>query len=187
MVFDAAAPHVDMLQASDVQVQSAACCKCQPQLILSALQLLAQAADALSLGDDVTRQVRGLGSQSSTSEGLLPQPGILQHNHVLEKERCEMQLPAARCCSLLLTSACRLQVRQYQNWSLMPFAAVIGNVYPAAYVRGNRFGFGLYPGDRQAPSSTTAQQALARSRGSCGPACCGCAAAVRAALRVVLG
>lgn len=39
-----------------------------------------------------------------------------------------------------------VQVRQYQNWSLMPFAAVIGSVYPATYVRGSRFGFGLYPG-----------------------------------------
>lgn len=28
----------------------------------------------------------------------------------------------------------------------MPFAAVIGSVYPATYVRGSRFGFGLYPG-----------------------------------------
>lgn len=31
----------------------------------------------------------------------------------------------------------------------MPFAAVIGSVYPATYVRGNRMGFGLYPGEEQ--------------------------------------
>ena len=60
---------------------------------------------------------------------------------------------AAANGSQLLKSACELQVRQYQNWSLMPFAAVIGNVYPATYVRGNRFGFGLYPGERQIPSA----------------------------------
>jgi Replication factor RFC1 C terminal domain len=47
---------------------------------------------------------------------------------------------------MVLATALHLQVRQYQNWGLMPFAAVIGNVYPATYIRGNRFGFGLYPG-----------------------------------------
>lgn len=45
-----------------------------------------------------------------------------------------------------VSSVVSMQVRQYQNWSLMPFAAVIGSVYPATYVRGNRVGFGLYPG-----------------------------------------
>ena len=30
------------------------------------------------------------------------------------------------------------QVRQYQSWSLMPFAVAIGTVYPAAYMRGAR-------------------------------------------------
>ena len=39
---------------------------------LIALQLLAQAADALSLGDDVTRQVRGSCLDSNTTETLLP-------------------------------------------------------------------------------------------------------------------
>jgi replication factor C subunit 1 len=29
-------------------------------------------------------------------------------------------------------------VRQYQNWSLAPFAAAVGTVYPATYMRGSR-------------------------------------------------
>ena len=44
---------------------------------MSALQLLAQAADALSLGDDVTRQVRGLCVILNTTETLLPRFVIL--------------------------------------------------------------------------------------------------------------
>lgn len=28
------------------------------------------------------------------------------------------------------------RVRQYQNWSLMPFGAVISAVYPSSYMRG---------------------------------------------------
>ena len=40
---------------------------------LVALQLLAQAADALSLGDDVTRQVRESCVILNTTETLLPQ------------------------------------------------------------------------------------------------------------------
>ena len=30
------------------------------------------------------------------------------------------------------------KVRQYGSWGLMPFAAAIGSVYPATYMRGNR-------------------------------------------------
>ncbi len=30
------------------------------------------------------------------------------------------------------------KVRQYGSWGLMPFAAAIGSVYPASYMRGNR-------------------------------------------------
>ena len=30
------------------------------------------------------------------------------------------------------------KVRQYGSWGLMPFAAAIGSVYPAAYMRGSR-------------------------------------------------
>ena len=116
----------------------------------AAVQLLAQAADALSLGDDVTRQVCGLGVGPHISEGLLPWSGILPHGRGW-KETGDV----AANNLLQLTSACLRQVRQYQNWSLMPFAAVIGNVYPATYVRGNRFGFGLYPGEWQ---SSSAQQ-----------------------------
>ena len=30
------------------------------------------------------------------------------------------------------------KVRQYGSWGLMPFAAAIGSVYPASYMRGHR-------------------------------------------------
>jgi len=45
-------------------------------------------------------------------------------------------------------------VRQYQNWSLMPFAAVMGTVNPAAYARGPREIFGLYPNEPNFPRFT---------------------------------
>ena len=43
------------------------------------------------------------------------------------------------------------RVRQYGNWSLMPFAAVAGSVLPATYVRGMRETFGLYPNEMNFP------------------------------------
>lgn len=43
------------------------------------------------------------------------------------------------------------RVRQFQSWSLMPFAAVVGSVYPAAYMRGSRETFGLFPGEMNFP------------------------------------
>lgn len=43
------------------------------------------------------------------------------------------------------------RVRQFQSWSLMPFAAVVGSVYPSAYMRGSRETFGLFPGEMNFP------------------------------------
>ena len=43
------------------------------------------------------------------------------------------------------------RVRQFQSWSLMPFAAVVGSVFPAAYMRGSRETFGLFPGEMNFP------------------------------------
>lgn len=37
------------------------------------------------------------------------------------------------------------RVRSTQNWSLAPFAAVMGTIFPATYMRGGRETFGLYP------------------------------------------
>ena len=42
-------------------------------------------------------------------------------------------------------------VRQYGNWGLMPFAAMVGSVLPAAYMRGMRETFNLYPGEPNFP------------------------------------
>lgn len=40
-------------------------------------------------------------------------------------------------------------VRQYQNWHLMPFAAAVGSVLPAALMRGPRETF--FPGEMNFP------------------------------------
>lgn len=45
-------------------------------------------------------------------------------------------------------------VRQYQNWSLMPFACALGTVSPATYMRGSRETFGLYPHEQNFPRFT---------------------------------
>lgn len=45
-------------------------------------------------------------------------------------------------------------VRQYQNWSLMPFACALGTVSPASYARGSRETFGLYPNEPNFPRFT---------------------------------
>ena len=42
-------------------------------------------------------------------------------------------------------------VRQYGNWGLMPFAAAMGSATPAAYMRGSRETFGLYPTEPNFP------------------------------------
>lgn len=46
-------------------------------------------------------------------------------------------------------------VRQYQNWSLMPFASALGTVNPASYARGPRQIFGLYPNEPNFPRFTS--------------------------------
>ena len=42
-------------------------------------------------------------------------------------------------------------VRQFQNWTLMPFACALGTIAPATYARGPRETFGLYPGEQNFP------------------------------------
>lgn len=84
-------------------------------------------------------------------------PLLIQENYLNHKpaaggnELQHMKLMAQAADALSLGDNVTRQVRQYQNWSLMPFAAVIGSVYPATYVRGNRVGFGLYPGETNFP------------------------------------
>jgi replication factor C subunit 1 len=43
------------------------------------------------------------------------------------------------------------RIRQHQNWALMPAGTVLSAVYPASYMRGARFNFGLYPGEMNFP------------------------------------
>ncbi len=42
-------------------------------------------------------------------------------------------------------------VRQKGNWSLMPFGVMVGSVQPAAFMRGQRVTFNLYPGEPNFP------------------------------------
>ena len=48
-------------------------------------------------------------------------------------------------------------VRQYGNWGLMPFAAAMGSVTPAAYTRGARETFNLYPTEQNFPRCAPAR------------------------------
>lgn len=42
-------------------------------------------------------------------------------------------------------------LRRNQNWSLMPSSALVSTIQPAAYMRGMRETFGLYPGEMNFP------------------------------------
>ena len=62
-----------------------------------------------------------------------------------------MQLIAKAADAFSAGDIVNRRVRQYQSWSLMPFAAVVGSVFPAAYMRGSRETFGLFPGEMNFP------------------------------------
>ncbi|EIE19443.1 RFC1-domain-containing protein, partial [Coccomyxa subellipsoidea C-169] len=75
-------------------------------------------------------------------------PLLVQLNCGLELQMCS----ALECVQVLAKAADALsagdlvnrKVRQYGSWGLMPFAAAIGSVYPATYMRGGRETFSSY-------------------------------------------
>jgi hypothetical protein len=48
-------------------------------------------------------------------------------------------------------------LRRSQNWGLMPFAGVMSCLLPAAYMRGSREIFGLYPNEMNFPRCEVAR------------------------------
>lgn len=71
----------------------------------------------------------------------------------LESETVLLQVIAKAADGFSAGDIVNKRVRMHQSWSLMPFAAVIGSVYPAAYMRGSRETFGLYPNEMNFPRS----------------------------------
>ena len=63
----------------------------------------------------------------------------------------DMQIIAKAADAFSAGDIVNRRVRQFQTWSLMPFAAVVGSVFPAAYMRGSRETFGLFPGEMNFP------------------------------------
>lgn len=64
---------------------------------------------------------------------------------------CLLQIIAKAADAFSAGDIVNRRVRQFQSWSLMPFAAVVGSVFPAAYMRGSRETFGLFPGEMNFP------------------------------------
>lgn len=63
-------------------------------------------------------------------------------------EKLRMNLVAKAADAFSMGDLVNRAVRQYQSWSLMPFAATVGSVLPAAYMRGGResfYGEGNFP------------------------------------------
>lgn len=56
-------------------------------------------------------------------------------------ERVRMNLIAKAADAFSMGDLVNRAVRQYQSWSLMPFAATVGSVLPATYMRGGRESF----------------------------------------------
>ena len=101
--------------------------------------------------------------------------GFLRRGHSLARLMCEVwlswryaspdgkfQLAVKTICHFLqvIAKAADLiadgdvvnrQVRQKQNWALMPFGAVIGSVAPGVYMRGIRETFNIFPGEPNFP------------------------------------
>ena len=73
--------------------------------------------------------------------------GLHKAHHLL----CLLQVIAKAADGFSAGDLVNKRVRMHQSWSLMPFAAVIGSVYPAAYMRGSREIFGLYPNEMNFP------------------------------------
>ena len=62
-----------------------------------------------------------------------------------------LRMIAKSADALSLGDVVNRAVRQGGNWGLMPFAAVVGSVLPATYMRGMRETFNLYPGEPNFP------------------------------------
>ena len=86
-----------------------------------------------------------------------PQENYVNHAPKIVPRAAEaqrLQILAKAADGISLGDLATRAVRQYQNWALMPFAVVMGTVYPATYMRGQRETFGLFPGETNFPRFT---------------------------------
>ncbi|DBB08930.1 TPA: hypothetical protein ACH3X3_007571 [Trebouxia sp. C0006] len=116
----------------------------------AARKLLSMEAQHLSLGTQ-----SDLVFQDMDLVPLLIQENYLNHRPVVAtNDQMRMQFIAKAADAFSAGDIVNRRVRQYQSWSLMPFAAVVGSVFPAAYMRGSRETFGLFPGEMNFPRFT---------------------------------
>ncbi|DBA97121.1 TPA: hypothetical protein ACH3X1_014891 [Trebouxia sp. C0004] len=116
----------------------------------AARKLLSMEAQHLSLGTQ-----SDLVFQDMDLVPLLIQENYLNHRPVVAtNDQMRMQIIAKAADAFSAGDIVNRRVRQYQSWSLMPFAAVVGSVFPAAYMRGSRETFGLFPGEMNFPRFT---------------------------------
>ena len=86
-----------------------------------------------------------------------PQENYVNHAPKIVPRAAEaqrLQILAKAADGISLGDLATRAVRQHQNWALMPFAVVMGTVYPATYMRGQRETFGLFPGETNFPRFT---------------------------------
>lgn len=109
-----------------------------------------EACSSLSMTDQLE-----LVFQDSDLVPLLVQENYLNHRpRIAATELHRMAVLSKASEGFSAGDVATRSVRQYQNWSLMPFAAAMGTVNPATYVRGSREIFGLYPTEQNFPRFT---------------------------------
>lgn len=76
-------------------------------------------------------------------------PLLVQENYLNHKPRIagndlqRLQIIAKAADGFSAGDTVSRRVRQYQDWGLMPFAAVMGTIYPSSYMRGHREVFNM--------------------------------------------
>lgn len=81
---------------------------------------------------------------------LSVQENYLNHRpSMAQNDRMRLQLIAKAADLISLGDLVNRRVRSQQAWSLMPFAATVGSVAPASYMRGFRETF--FPGEMNFP------------------------------------
>jgi len=110
-----------------------------------------EACAGLSLADQIE-----LVFQDSDLVPLLVQENYLNHRPRMAgyDETARLKVLAKAAEGFSAGDVANRAVRQYQNWALMPFAAAMGTVNPAAFSRGPRETFGLYPNEPNFPRFT---------------------------------
>lgn len=116
----------------------------------AAKQLLDSEGSRLSLSDQID-----LVFQDADLVPLLIQENYVNHRpRIAPDEATKLKVMAKAADGISAGDLLTKSVRQYQNWGLMPAANAVGSVYPAAYMRGMRQTFELYPGEQNFPRFT---------------------------------